>query len=367
MKRFRMFARILLRSAIVRPGRSLTTVSAVIVAAAVASAMLTLYVDTQAKLNREFRTYGANILVTASSGFTLPSNALAEVDRIVGANGAAAPLAFAVARTANGAPIVVAGTDMERARKLNGWWAVTGWPDHSGTALVGVRALKSVSDDGRHLELKYGDHSIHLKIAGTLRTGSEEDSRVYLNLSDFTNWTGVQPSTIEVAASGPPAELNATMARISAALPQTTAQPIRQIVEAEGRVFEKTRSTLFWTVLIISLTCVLCVLATLTSSLLDRRRDFALMKALGASQLMTDGIFSIEAASLGAAGGMIGYGAGLVLAEIIARMSFHSGISPHWVLLPEVLAGCVVVTLVAALLPLTLLNRIQPAALLKGE
>lgn len=363
MKRFRMFARILLRSAIVRPGRSLTTISAVVVAAAVATAMITLYADVQAKLHRDFRSYGANILITASPGSALPANALAQVDSTMGPNDIAAPFAFVAARSADQTAVVVAGTDMQRVRKLNGWWAVTGWPEQPGTALVGAR----VSADGQNLDLRYGSHPIHLKIAGMLRTGGEEDSRIYISLADLANWTGVQPSSIEVAAAGSPEELNALMRQISAALPPATVQPVRQIVEAEGRVFEKTRSTLFATVVIIALTSVLCVLATLTSSLLDRRKDFALMKALGASQLMTDGIFSIEAASLGAAGGMIGYGAGLILAEIIASASFHASIAPRWSVLPEVLLGCVVVTLVAALLPLTLLKQIQPAAMLKGE
>src|SRR5437879_4277596 len=130
-----MFARILLRSAIVRPGRSLTTISAVVVAAAVATAMITLYTDVQAKLHRDFRSYGANILIAAPAGAALPTNALAQVDSIVGANGVAAPFAFVVARNADDTAVVVAGTDMQRVRKLNGWWAVTGWPEQPGAAL----------------------------------------------------------------------------------------------------------------------------------------------------------------------------------------------------------------------------------------
>ena len=39
-----------------------------VVAAAVATAMLNLYVDVQAKLRREFRKYGANIVVVAKDG-----------------------------------------------------------------------------------------------------------------------------------------------------------------------------------------------------------------------------------------------------------------------------------------------------------
>src|SRR5437868_4463364 len=131
-----MFARILLRSAVVRPGRSLTTLSAIVVAATIATVMITLYSDVQAKLHREFRSYGANIVIVAPRGSAFPANALAEVDRVVGANGIAAPFAYASARTSDGTPIVVAGTDMGRARTSNTWWGVTAWPELSGDAMV---------------------------------------------------------------------------------------------------------------------------------------------------------------------------------------------------------------------------------------
>jgi hypothetical protein len=43
--------------------------------------------------------------------------------------------------------------------------------------------------------------------AGTVQTGAAEDSRIYLSLADFVAWTGIQPSTIEVAATGSPEEV----------------------------------------------------------------------------------------------------------------------------------------------------------------
>ena len=64
----RMFLRMLLRASLVRRGRALSALLAVVVAAAVATAMLNLYVDVQAKLRTEFRKYGANIVVVGKQG-----------------------------------------------------------------------------------------------------------------------------------------------------------------------------------------------------------------------------------------------------------------------------------------------------------
>jgi putative ABC transport system permease protein len=57
----------------------------------------------------------------------------------------------------------------------------------------------------------------------------------------------------------------------------------------------------------------------------------------------------------------------MALAALIGRLNFHAPVSPQFNLFPRILAGALVVTLVAALLPLRLLRRIQPAMILRGE
>src|SRR5581483_11726201 len=54
MTRRQMFLRMLVRAAVVRPGRVATALVAVAVAATAATAMLNLYADAEAKLQREF-------------------------------------------------------------------------------------------------------------------------------------------------------------------------------------------------------------------------------------------------------------------------------------------------------------------------
>ena len=149
--------------------------------------------------------------------------------------------------------------------------------------------------------------------------------------------------------------------------PAADVQPVRQIVEAEARVFDKTRSALLASVALIIVTAFLCVLATLISSVLDRRKDFAVMKALGASQRTANLLFAGESASLGALGAFLGYIAGIGLAALIGKINFQSGIEPRWIIFPVILMGCIGLTLVTALIPITILNRIQPAVILKGE
>src|SRR5947209_5700632 len=86
-----MFVRMLVRAAVLRRGRAASALVAMVVAAAVTTAMLNLYTDVEAKLRREFRSYGANIVVVGNDGTNLPSDSLQKVDAILGSQGTAVP------------------------------------------------------------------------------------------------------------------------------------------------------------------------------------------------------------------------------------------------------------------------------------
>lgn len=362
-----MFMRMLVRAAVLRRGRAASALLAMVVAAAVATAMMNLYVDVQAKLRKEFRSYGANVVVVGKDGASLPPDALSKVETVLAGRGMAVPFAYVVARTANGQSVVVAGTDFERVQRLDRWWSVSAWPSAPGEALVGMRALPVVSPDRKPFDLTFQGHAIHLTPVGTLQTGAAEDSRVYLPMADFVAWTSVQPSTIEVAANGSSEEVNGVVNRLAQAIPAAEVRPVRQIVEGEARVLGKTRSTLYAAAVLIILTAALCVLATLTGWVFDRRRDFAIMKALGASEGLVSGFFAAEAAALGAVGAALGFIIGIGIAAWIGRVNFNAPVVPRFSVFPIVLAGSIGVALVSAIVPMSLLRRVQPAIILKGE
>jgi putative ABC transport system permease protein len=362
-----MFVRMLVRAAVLRRGRVASALFAMVVAAAVATAMLNLYVDVQAKLRREFRNYGANIILIGKDGVSLPANALAQAETVLAGRGVLAPFALVVARTGDGQPIVVAGADFDRVRQLDRWWSVSNWPWAPQQALVGVRALSVASPRNQPFDLEFQGHTIRLTSAGTVQTGAAEDSRIYLSLPEFVSWTGVQPSTIEVAATGSPEEIAAIMDQLEQAIPTADVRPVRQIMEGEARVLGKTRATLLAAAALIILTAALCVLSTLMGWVFDRRRDFAIMKALGASDRLLNGFFAAEAAALGATGAIIGFVLGIGIAAWIGRVNFHAAVVPRFTVLPFVLAGSMVVTLISAILPISLLRRVEPAVILRGE
>jgi putative ABC transport system permease protein len=237
----------------------------------------------------------------------------------------------------------------------------------SSSALIGVRALAAVAPKNQAFDLTFRGRTLRVTPAGTVQTGAAEDSRIYISLADFVAWTGVQPSTIEVAANGSPEEVAGIMNQLTQAIPAGDVRPVRQIMEGEARVLGKTRATLLAAAALIILTAALCVLSTLMGWVFDRRRDFAIMKALGASGRLLNGFFAAEAAMLGAIGAVIGFLIGIGIAAWIGRVNFHAPVVPRWSVLPVVLAGSMAVTLLSAILPIALLRRVQPAVILRGE
>jgi putative ABC transport system permease protein len=362
-----MFVRMLIRAAVLRRGRAASALLAMVVAAAVATAMMNLYVDVQAKLRTEFRNYGANVVVVAKESQALPVDVLGKIESALGPKTLAVPFAYAVARTKNGQSVVVVGTDFARARQLNHWWNVTRWPAAQTEALIGMRAAAVVTSNRQPFELSFQGRTIELTPAGLLQTGAGEDSRIYLDQSAFQTWTGVTPTMIEIAVNGTAQEVEQSMRRLAQGLPSADVRPVRQIMEGEANVLNKTRATLYAAAALIVLTSALCVLATLIGWVLDRRRDFAIMKALGASERLVNGFFAAEAAAMGVIGAILGFVIGIGVAAWIGRVNFHAPVVPRFSVFPYVLAGSIAVALISAILPIGLLRRVQPAIILRGE
>jgi putative ABC transport system permease protein len=349
-----------------RRARSFSALVALTVSAAVATALLTLYADLNAKLHKEFRNFGANVVVTASASSPLPPNALAQIQQATGPDALVAPFAYAVGTTDRGTSVVVAGTDFPAVQRLDSWWDLIQWPTAPDAALLGDRAANFIADE-HAVKLTYSGKAITLTGAGRLKTGGDEDSRIYIPMAAFTQWTGVGPTVIEIQIPGGAAAVNAALNRLRAQFPTLQIQPVRQLVEGESRIVDRTHSLMYGSVLLIALTVAVSVLATLSASVLERRRDFALMKALGGSQTQLMAMFLLEALVLALAGVALGYVAGSAAAWAISQANFHTATLPRLSVLPLVLLLNIAIAALAALFPVRVLRGLQPAALLKGE
>ena len=75
----------------------------------------------------------------------------------------------------------------------------------------GSAQQSAIPQADKPFDLSFQGRSLEVTPAGTLQTGAAEDSRVYLVLADFDAWTKCSRSTIEIAASGTPEEVDAAV------------------------------------------------------------------------------------------------------------------------------------------------------------
>jgi len=199
-----------------------------------------------------------------------------------------------------------------------------------------MRALPVASPDGKSLSSAF--RAIP-SVSGPQEHSRPEPRKTAGSICRWPNslhGVGVRPSTVEVAVNGSSEEVNSVIGQLAGAMPTADVRPVRQIVEGEARVLGKTRATLYAAAVLIILTAALCVLATLTGWVFDRRRDFAIMKALGASERLVSAFFAAEAAALGAVGALLGFVVGIGIAAWIGRVNFNAPVVPRLSVLPFV-------------------------------
>jgi len=91
------------------------------------------------------------------------------------------------------------------------------------------------------------------------------------------------------------------------------------------------------------------------------------MKALGAGNVAVAAVFFAEATLLALFGGVIGFGAGSLLARLIGRSIFAAQISIEPVLFPIILALAVFVTFAGSAAAIRRAVRFDPVFALRGD
>ena len=396
--------RILGRSLSLKRPQVLVTLLSLTIGAAVATMLLNLYGDAQAKMTREFRAFGAN-LILSPSGMARESGNPAEVQDSLDASlmnedvleeirrsGSearritAVGILHAVARARNatdrsalgdsGEPVIVVGTDFTLLHQLYPAWRLSPTAAVGGLseAVIGEQVAEQLFlERGDDLELEIGvggaSAQIRAKTAAIVSTGGPEDGQVFLPLARLQEALEIDGgiSLAELRVDGSTQEIEAVAARIADAFPKLDVRPVREIVYSEGQVLNTVRWLLLTLTMIILAITALCLIATITAIVLERQREIGLMKALGASDRLLMGFFLAEVGVLASAGSLVGFGLGAILSRFLGVQLFGIPLDLHWPALPWVTLTTVGVALVAAWSPVRVVRRIRPAIVLKGE
>jgi len=391
----------------------------------VATAMIAVATDIGDKINRELRSFGANLLVTPQEdtldvqigGIDLkpPSDGayLSEADlpKIKGTFWRHNIVGFspmlpvrAQVETANGTQDVqLLGTYFSKLLKYGNdsfttgvrithpWWKVEGnWPaDDSRDVLVGEHlAARLDARPGSTLVID-GQPS---RVAGVLSAGSAEDDQVVAPLGraqEIIRRPGAV-RRIYVSALTKPEDALArrdpkTMSgelfdrwycspyvqsiayQLQEAIPHSRAEQIRQVAQNEGTVLSRIEGLMLLITIAALLASALAVSAAMATAIFERRSEVGLMKALGAGNAAVAALFLSEAVLLALLGGVAGFFCGSALARQIGWSIFNSQITVQPVLFPIILAIATAVTFAGSAAAIRRAVQFEPVYVLRGE
>jgi len=410
-----MFWRAWLRSLAVKRPQSLLAFAALALEATVASLLLNVYGGARRKMQSEFRSDGPNVVVApANSGVAdgsavspaglIDSGTVERVQAHLRTNSTspdkaspvvAVPVLYAVVLA--GSPkaphgpltsLVAVGAELAALYALNPAWKLSLAPDTafdnlgSNRCLIGSHAaarLELTAGDTLELEAAAGGSAPAgsstaagtraFTVAGLVSSGGSEDDQVFLPLDPLQEVTGLggKVSLVEMRLPGTASEVESAIGGLRRGVPSVEVRPVREIVQTEGKVLSTIQSLLWALAALILGVVVLCVMATVTTIMLHRRKEVAVMKALGASDRAVAVLFLAEIVALGIAGGLVGFAAGALLARRLGVDLFGVPLSTDWSAVLPVLLAAVLAAALPALLPVSTIRGIDPAHALKGE
>jgi putative ABC transport system permease protein len=393
MRRSTFFIKMVTASLLKRRGRMFTALLAVSIGSTVLSGLLTLSFDIPRQMGREFRSYGANLIVYPEGDGGLSGAAIAASLSFIpdGSLVGAAPYRYRLTKI-NERPFVAAGTDLDGARRTSPWWFVTGrWPAQQGEALIG-KELAQILQLAPGGVFAPADSASLFTVTGILETGGVEESFFIVSMGDFARIGGIGetggngldgPDDGEASTAVPPvdhaadvlelsvtqnaAELASIAAAINQNVPGVEANLVKRLAASEGGVLTKLGALTAIVTLIVLLLTMICVATTMISAVAERRREIGLKKALGASNRSLFLEFLGEAVFLGLLGGLLGAFLGLLFAQGVSLNVFHRPIAWHSSLAPLTVAASALVTVLSSLLPLKQAVSVDPVIVLRGE
>ncbi len=388
-----------------RPQAALAIFS-ILVGAAVASMLLNLYGDVRRKMTQEFRAYGPNVVLAPAEAAAPQPQADSRTDTLSGVmdetvmsrlepliqptkGASAVPVLYAVALLKRNPPdprlpefqnLVAVGADLAALRRLYPSWRLKGSEPASGGSdvVIGSRVAALLHlGPGDTVELgKVGATQASIpqnaktyRVTGVLSTGASEDQQAFLPLAPLQTLAGLEGkiSLVELSLPGDTTEVERTVGELARSLPGVEVRPIRQIVYSSGKVLDTIRWLTISLTGLILVIIALCVMATMTTIVLERRKDIAVMKALGASDRLVMDLFLSEGAVLGLIGAIAGFALGVILARGLAGQLFSVTLSPAWWTLPAVALAGTMLAVTATLLPVKIVRGVRPATALKGD
>lgn len=374
----KFYLKMIMTSLARRRARMLTALLAIAMGATIISGLVTIYYDIPRQMGKEFRSYGANMLVIPTNpDKKITNKQLDEIKSLIpsGKLVGQAPYIYTNAKI-NEQPYMLAGTDLKGAKKNSPYWLIDGsWPEKPREVLIGNEVSKA-------LGLKEGDKIIintpkvngegsidtNFVVSGVVTTGGKEEELIFMGIDDISQLVKDKNyDVVEYSVEAEQNELSKIVSNISQKDGSLTPQMVKRVTASQDIVLNKLQALVFIVTIIVLFIMMICVSTTMMAVVTERRKEIGLKKALGATNSSVIVDFLGEGAFLGVFGGLLGVALGYIFANRVSISVFARKVSFLPLLVPMTIIVCIVITIVASLIPVSKTVDIDPALVLRGE
>lgn len=374
----KFYLKMIMTSLARRRARMLTALLAIAMGATIISGLVTIYYDIPRQMGKEFRSYGANMLVIPTNpDKKITNEQLDEIKSLIpsGKLVGQAPYIYTNAKI-NEQPYMLAGTDLKGAKENAPYWLIDGsWPEKPREVLIGNEVSKA-------LELKEGDKIIintpkvngegskdtNFVVSGVVTTGGKEEELIFMSIDDISQLVKDKNfDVVEYSIEAEQNELSKIVSNISQKDGSLTPQMVKRVTASQDIVLNKLQALVFIVTIIVLFIMMICVSTTMMAVVTERRKEIGLKKALGATNSSVIVDFLGEGAFLGIFGGLLGVVLGYIFANRVSISVFARKVNFLPLLVPMTIIVCIVITIVASLIPVSKTVDIDPALVLRGE
>jgi putative ABC transport system permease protein len=374
--KYKLFSKMVLRALFHRKIHTIVALLAIILGTSVIGGLVNLYYDINEKMSKEFRAYGANMIVYPSDQQTqIKMDKLEQIStkipekKIMGL----APLQYSVVQI-DDKPVVLVGTWLDQMKKVSPYWNVDGaWisdKNHIKEAMIGVNIAKKY-DIKSGTMITFSNQSkqnYSVKVTGIVSSGGKEDNQIFVNTKLAENISKKQEADIillSLLEKG--SKLEKVSNELQETVPDIKVQPIKQMEKSEEKMLLKIQRLIRLIGIIIFVITILTVSTTMISMMNERKKEVGLKKALGASNKLLLLEFLAEGTLISLIGSTLGIIAAFYLAQLIGRSVFNAEISFQAIIIPWTYITALIIVAVSFFIPVRKIMEVDPAIVLKGN
>lgn len=341
--------------------RSFVIFVAIMLGSAVCAAFVNIYADIDKKVESELNSYGANLIVSPADFENSHMNEselkarLKQIPNLKAANEYLFGSANLGVKSA-----VVMGVNFSSLRQTmpfldlkEGEFINIDFDDKN--ALIGqdlAKLLGAKVGDTLEITPLGSNETNKVKLKGIVYDGQKEDGLLIISLGLAQKILNApnQVNYAEAIVDGDYAEISALSKRLSSE--DMIFEPVSKVSKAQGIILNKIKLLMLLIGITILLITSVCINTSLSSILLSRIKEFALIRAIGASKQNLLHLILSEILTVCVAGSLAGVFVGYLLAILLGHLIFSSSVDFRLISLFAAVALSLIFALAASYYPI---------------